>query len=710
MTGARSATRRRHDSRQLLLGLMRLGVYVIPFLPLYVSTSLLFPYVTGRNFAFRILIELLLVPWAALAWLTRTPRRWPSPTTVALVLFVSWIALADALGANPYRSVWSTYERMAGLLGLVHLVLFFFILKAALKSLADWTRYFHLSIAASSLVALLALFQYGVGAIYGNAARPYGTIGNPGPLAGYLLLHVFVCALLLTTERRLLARTLLMASVCLELMTIVVSGTRSAILALALVCPALVVLAAWRRRRWIRSLSTPRLQRGLLLVAVLAAAALLLLRHLPLSGNFARPTVGTGQSPRLTLWITTLGAVRERLWAGWGQENFYMLWERHYVATEGYWDRAHNVLLEWLSAGGIPALALFVAIGACVAGNIRSIGKRTSAEALALGGFVSAYVIFNMFWFDTFETSFLLISVMAFADWRAAVTTAADVADEEPKAPVRRPLAPWAVAAVTAIVLVPAAYVLTLRPLFLAHDVIAALNAWNGGGPLAESRASFEKAFSYPGLRSQEAIEKMAALVPYVVATRAATEPGETRRFVDRAIRELTALTASPAVEARHLQMLGTVYTSASALEPSYRPLALDSFVRALAISPNNEQIYAGLSDFYAAGGDFDQALAMMRTAATLAPYESELQMALAPLALRTGKPADAELETFRVQLAAEKNLGRLAAWYLQTGDLEIARIVLEEMRKRDPANQQILEQYRTVVEWLKEGRGATPK
>jgi len=34
---------RGHESRRLLLGLMRLGVYVIPFLPLYVSTSLLFP-------------------------------------------------------------------------------------------------------------------------------------------------------------------------------------------------------------------------------------------------------------------------------------------------------------------------------------------------------------------------------------------------------------------------------------------------------------------------------------------------------------------------------------------------------------------------------------------------------------------------------------------------------------------------------------------
>src|SRR6266542_5760219 len=221
-TPAIAAEPYRADESHLLRGLLRLGVYAVPLLPLYVPRSLLFPYVTGRNFAFRILIELLLVPLAALVWLTRTQRRLPSPTTVALLMFVSWMALADALGVNPYLSVWSTYERMAGLLGLVHFVLFFFILKAALESLADWTRYFCLSIAASSSIALLALFQYGVGIASGDAGRPIGVMGNPGFLAGYLLLHVFLCVLILAGERRVVPRMLLIAGLCLDLVAVVV--------------------------------------------------------------------------------------------------------------------------------------------------------------------------------------------------------------------------------------------------------------------------------------------------------------------------------------------------------------------------------------------------------------------------------------------------------------------------------------------------------
>src|SRR5437764_9287300 len=56
--------------------LLRFGVCVVPFLPLYVSMSLLFPYVSGRNFAFRILTEILLLPLAALIGLTGKPQRW----------------------------------------------------------------------------------------------------------------------------------------------------------------------------------------------------------------------------------------------------------------------------------------------------------------------------------------------------------------------------------------------------------------------------------------------------------------------------------------------------------------------------------------------------------------------------------------------------------------------------------------------------------
>jgi hypothetical protein len=128
---------------------------------------------------------------------------------------------------------------MDGLLALIHLVLFFVILRTALHTHAHWTRYFWLSIGASALVALVALFQYGTMFRSGIPLRPGGTIGNGGILAAYLMLHVFLCLLLLASERRSRWKGLLIASIGLDILMIYISGTRSVLLALLIVCPAL---------------------------------------------------------------------------------------------------------------------------------------------------------------------------------------------------------------------------------------------------------------------------------------------------------------------------------------------------------------------------------------------------------------------------------------------------------------------------------------
>lgn len=677
---------------------MRAGVYAIPFLPIYVSSSLLFPHVSGRNFAFRILTELLLVPLTGVLWWSRRHRPSLSPVAASLLAFVCWVALADALGVNPYRSVWSTYQRMAGLLGLVHLVLFYCILRVTLRSRAEWARYFGFSVAASTLVALLALFQFGVGVMYGSAERPAGTIGNAGNLAGYLLLHVFVCAWLIARDSRAAFRRLLVASLCLDVVTIYVSGTRSALLALLVIVPCLAVIAAWPHRRRIASLSIAGLAIG---AAAVVAAALVLMRRVPLAGNFTRPMVGAGRWPRLIVWSSAWRGIRERPWLGWGQDNFPVLLERHYVPAGGFFDRAHNIALDWLSAGGIVALLAGAAIVVCTARNIRAMSRRNGSEALALGGFVAAYLAFDMFWFDTFETYFLLISVIAFADWSAA-SLARPGAEESPASASTRLRSGRIAMTVTGMVMASAAYVLNVRPILLARDVIAGITAWRNDGRLAESRARFEQAFNYRGLRSEEAVEQMALLVPGVVASGPASGSQEVRTFVDRAIGELAVLTSQPAAEARHWLMLGAVYASGARLDPSYRALAAASFDRALAISPNDERAYAELAKLYGASGDFETALAMLRRAVALAPFDSELQMALAPIALRAGHPADAEMATFRSHVAGEKNLARLAAGYLQSGDLEIAQIVVAEMIRRDPGNAALAEQSRAIAERLR--------
>ncbi|MBI2030701.1 hypothetical protein HYT05_03695, partial [Candidatus Kaiserbacteria bacterium] len=52
---------------KVLRWIVLIGIFALPIIPLYVANSLFFPYITGKNFAFRILVEIMAGAWLALA-------------------------------------------------------------------------------------------------------------------------------------------------------------------------------------------------------------------------------------------------------------------------------------------------------------------------------------------------------------------------------------------------------------------------------------------------------------------------------------------------------------------------------------------------------------------------------------------------------------------------------------------------------------------
>src|SRR3990167_6014159 len=103
------------------------GIFALPFIVFLISTSLFFPFITGKNFAFRLIIEVITGAWLALALVNsayRPQRQW---LLGAFAIFVILIALADAFGVYPFKSFWSNYERMDGWITLAHLFLYFVV-------------------------------------------------------------------------------------------------------------------------------------------------------------------------------------------------------------------------------------------------------------------------------------------------------------------------------------------------------------------------------------------------------------------------------------------------------------------------------------------------------------------------------------------------------------------------------------------------------
>ncbi len=148
-----------------LKGFLKAIIYaslaIIPMLAWYVSESTFFPYITGKNFAFRFLIEIAFAAFVYLAVTDKAYRPKSSLVFYSYGAFLSILFLANVFGSNVYLSFFSNFERMEGWFTHLHLFLYFLMLYSLYKTDKDWMRifgWFSVGAIGVSFQALLQLF------------------------------------------------------------------------------------------------------------------------------------------------------------------------------------------------------------------------------------------------------------------------------------------------------------------------------------------------------------------------------------------------------------------------------------------------------------------------------------------------------------------------------------------------------------------------
>jgi hypothetical protein len=243
------------------------GIFLFPFIPLYVANSNFFPYITGKNFAFRVFVEIITGSYLALALILPQYRPRRSWILGALALFVGIIALADLQGAYPFKSFWSNFERMDGWVTIAHVLCYTVVVSVMMNSEMLWRRLFQTSLVVSLVACLLGMRQIlgysalGEGGASGLTARIDATFGNPIYLACYMLFHIFIAALLWSqtwTERGPGKRTALSwlygSVIVFDTIALFFTGTRGTILGLVggifVSALLIVILARNSRTAW----------------------------------------------------------------------------------------------------------------------------------------------------------------------------------------------------------------------------------------------------------------------------------------------------------------------------------------------------------------------------------------------------------------------------------------------------------------------------
>ncbi len=620
------------------------GLFALPFLPLLVTNSLFFPFITGKNFAFRIIVEIVFVLWALLAMYEPKYRPRFSFILVALVTWAGIILAADLGGLNPMKSLWSNYERMEGFVAIFHVVLYVYVLGHMLNTEKLWYYFFNTTLGAASLVACYALFQLG-GAIQINqgGVRIDATLGNAAYFAVYMLFHSFIAGFMAVRAKTRNVRIMYGVLSLVFVSLLILSGTRGT--TLGLVGGALVTLG------YITLFSrgavlARKIGLGALVALVLLVGLFINFRQAeiiqknPTIARIANISLQAGDA-RFIIWGMALEGVKERPLLGWGQENFNYVFNKYYDerlhSEEPWFDRVHNIFFDWLIAGGILGLLSYFAIFfsalyyVAVRPRIDAWKKRedsagfTVLEQGVLFGLLVGYMIHNIFVFDNIISYLFYGTILAYIHSRVMYPRA--FKEQVIISPL---ILEKVIAPVCAVVLLVTIYVVNVPSLLAAGDIIKGFQSQTIEGRLS----AFKTALSRGSFGDQEIREQLTRLTQDALQQQQIPEDMK-KKFRDLTDAELGKQLESTPNDARIRVFVASFYRLTGKLD-----MAQEELKKALILSPKKQQIMfeTGLSRLQ--GGDKVKALEVFKKAYELAPGYTSARMYYAGAALYVGDQA----------------------------------------------------------------------
>jgi len=408
--------------------------------PLVLFRESFFPFISVKAIFFRTSVELglaalllhLIFSTERDTW-QRLWKRLKQPLVIAVAVFTFAFIITSLAGTAPGLSFWSNFERGEGGFQVLHYLLFFLLLVLLFpkREQLRWPLFTHLIVsffvsvyALLQLAAVQAFFTASAGGgsalswIVGASTRVSGTLGNPSYLAAYLLFTFAVISYLFINYKATWLRWSLGVLFFFQVFILLKTGTRGALLGLIAAVIILLITNFF--------ISKKQLTKQILLgLAALPIILMTFFFQYPEATVWSKipgldrltnlESAVTGIQPRLWTWQSGLDGFADRPLLGWGAENFAVPFDRHYDARhfgiESFFDRTHNVFLEYAISGGllvlIPWLAIWVVYYRVVSRRKRDIWW---SVLLAMP---AAYLIQGFFLFDVLAIYLALFLFLA---------------------------------------------------------------------------------------------------------------------------------------------------------------------------------------------------------------------------------------------------------------------------------------------------------
>lgn len=633
---------------KLLRNFIIIGVFSLLLIPLVVTPALFFPFITGKNFVFRLVVELIFGAWLVLAiWSpVYRPRRsfliWSFATLVGISFLASWH------GGNFFRSFWSNFERMDGLITLLHLLALLIVISAVFTTHKLWR-----SLLTGVVISGLPIFLFSLCQLSGSSSCPINqggvrldaTFGNAAYLAVYLMFLIFLGFYLFISEaKKNWGRWGYVALSLIYLIPLYFTATRGPILGLLGGSFITIALLVWQAKGQVRKYAIKALIILLVLVGlffVLRNTAMI--RNNPVLNRFAAISMSeTTTESRFLVWQMSWQGFKEKPVLGWGAENYSQVFAKYYHPKmwrqEPWFDRSHNVVFDWLINAGLLGLVTYLSIFIISVWGLWRYAQATPQvvesmadkknknkkyapdrfyEVAVLVGLLAGYFFQNLFVFDNITSYLLFIIVIAFIDF--LIKSDNQITDtKQPATSLMVAKDSWLQPGLTVVALgltLVGAYFLNAKPIMAAMLLPEALHPQQKAD---KTLKIFQDIFKTENLGSRESREQYLTQVAKIMADTSLDSKLQ-QEFLTLAYREMEKhLTAYPP-DARTYLIYGSFYSRYDRYDD-----ALLYLNKAKELSPQKQAILFELGSAYINSDQMKKGIAVLRQAYELEPNYPE--------------------------------------------------------------------------------------
>lgn len=730
---------------KVLKTFLYIGFVLLLAVPLLVANDMFFPLITPKAYFFRVVVEIIFLLWIILALFYPKYRPKVGYISASIFIFMIGIFLANIFGANWSHSFWSNFERMEGYVTLLHLFAAFLVASSVVKESSHWLTYLKLFV----LVNLITVFQ-AFAQIFeeGINYRIDTTLGNPTYLAAYVLFGAFISLFLMTrvdyskSGRFWKSFQFWIYSVIFVLQSVVLfqTGTRGAMIGWVIGIFFVVISNVFKFNLTDRDRTESIVHKKYFISALVILIALFSTIFVFRDSAIVQNTEGlkritsislqeqTAQA-RLINWGIAFEGFKENPILGWGQNNYNLVFDRYYDpamhGNEIWFDRTHNIVFDWLIAGGLVGLLSYALIFLAAIYVIAKSSIPKSSRAVLIS-MLFAYVVHNMFVFDHLVSYILFFIILSYA--HSQLDSSAETVFNKINNKIESfefPQAGRIAATALLIVLIPiTVYGFNYQSYKANKEMILALriarvqevdgqkmNAFVHPNGISDNLDLFLSAINRDTFANEEIRQRFLLTAQSVARIDANGIEQDRARFVEEAISQMLIQAADTPEDSRYPYLLGTFMANLGNASASEEQL-----LNAINLSPNKQAIRIPLIRVYIHTGNSEKAISLAKETYELDTSKDELWIEYVS-ALSSFGESEADIlieeaieggEFDRVRKLLERNISfspdepqprvSLAAFYNRIGNTEKAYEVIDQAIEKFPEHSAQLDQIRDQI------------